>query len=813
MANNPIVSNSQFANNADFTPRGTELTGANSGTVVQHVRLDIGTGSTESQVDGTTGLPVNIIAGSSSGTQYTEGDTDASITGTAVLWEDAADTLAPVSSTKPLPVNIVAGSSSGTEYTEDAAAAANPAGPAVILVRTDTPATQVTTDGDNVAQRGTNYGAAYCQIVTSTGSYVDSFGGGTQYTEDAASAGDPVGNQLIARRRDSLATETTTDGDNTAINSTGKGELYVKHVDAIPVTDNAGSLTVDYATTGSGTATGALRVELPTNGTGVIATVGAVTSITNALPAGTNAIGKLAANSGVDIGDVDVTSIIPGTGATNLGKAEDAAHTTGDVGVMAMSVRQDTAAALSGTDADYQPLITDGSGRLHVNVGNTVTVGSHAVTNAGTFAVQESGAALTALQLIDDSVATTGSAITTKGLAAVGTDGTNARILKTDASGELQVDVLTMPTTTVTGTITANAGSGTFTTSDTATQVDDAAFTPATGRVLMIGATLDDTTPDTVNEGDGGAVRMTADRAMHMSIRDSAGNNRGANVNASNQLSVSVDNTVTVGSHAVTNAGTFAVQESGGALTALQLIDDVVFTDDAAFTPATSKIAMIGAEVDDTGTDSVDEGDAGAVRMSANRNLYVRIRDNAGNERGLNIDANGAASVNGDVAHDAADAGNPIKVGGKAANALPTAVANNDRTNFLTDLFGRQLVGHVDPAMQVWKSANYTTQQTGAVIWDPTAGKKIAITHFTVGAYGTTAGRLILWLGANADATYSAGTDQLVFAGSFAPSTTVKSGAVVCPPTPIFCTTADHELHITTDAALSVDIAVYGYEW
>lgn len=30
-----------------------------------------------------------------------------------------------------------------------------------------------------------------------------------------------------------------------------------------------------------------------------------------ALPAGTNAIGKLAANSGVDIGDVDVTSVSP----------------------------------------------------------------------------------------------------------------------------------------------------------------------------------------------------------------------------------------------------------------------------------------------------------------------------------------------------------------------------------------------------------------------------------------------------------------------------------------------------------------------
>lgn len=99
----------------------------------------------------------------------------------------------------------------------------------------------------------------------------------------------------------------------------------------LSVDDNGSSLTVDYATTGSGTATGALRVELPTNGTGVIATVGAVTAITNALPAGTNAIGKLAANSGVDIGDVDVTSISAGNnliGNVGLSGARTAGGTT-----------------------------------------------------------------------------------------------------------------------------------------------------------------------------------------------------------------------------------------------------------------------------------------------------------------------------------------------------------------------------------------------------------------------------------------------------------------------------------------------------
>lgn len=71
-----------------------------------------------------------------------------------------------------------------------------------------------------------------------------------------------------------------------------------------------------------------------------------------------------------------VNAVIPGTGATNLGKAEDAPHTTGDTGVFALAVRQDTATALAANN-DYIPFIVDGSGRLHVNVGT----GSVAVTS------------------------------------------------------------------------------------------------------------------------------------------------------------------------------------------------------------------------------------------------------------------------------------------------------------------------------------------------------------------------------------------------------------------------------------------------
>lgn len=137
-------------------------------------------------------------------------------------------------------------------------------------------------------------------------------------------------------------------------------------------------------------------------------------------------------------------------------------------------------------------------------------------------------------------------------------------------------------------------------------------------------------------------------------------------VNASGAAVPVTDN---AGSLTVDNAGTFAVQVDGAALTSLQLIDDAVKTDDAAFSPATDKVLMIGAEFDDTGTDSVDEGDAGAVRMSGNRNLYTQIRD---------ISAERSAAVT---------AANALKVDGSAVTqpvSIVPAVVANDVHNYDT---------------------------------------------------------------------------------------------------------------------------------
>lgn len=51
------------------------------------------------------------------------------------------------------------------------------------------------------------------------------------YTEDAASAADPIGPMMMGRRRDALtAAEVSATGDNIALNATSKGELHTRNL-------------------------------------------------------------------------------------------------------------------------------------------------------------------------------------------------------------------------------------------------------------------------------------------------------------------------------------------------------------------------------------------------------------------------------------------------------------------------------------------------------------------------------------------------------------------------------------------------------
>lgn len=282
--------------------------------------------------------------------------------------------------------------------------------------------------------------------------------------------------------------------------------------------------------------------------------------------------------------------------------ADDAAFTLAASKVMMAGViRDDALSTLSAAEGDAVPLRADANGALWVGISGAVTVGSHAVTNAGTFAVQVDGTALT--RLTDIETNTDSGAVVGNGAAA-----TAQRVtLANDSTG---IVALTTSTASI-GKLAANTGVDIG-------DVDVTSIIPGTG-ATNLGKAIDTATGAT----DTGVLTLaTRDDALS-SLTPAEGDNVQLRVDANGALWVVMSGTVTVASHAVTNAGTFAVQVDGNALTALQLIDDVIFTDDGAFSPGTSKVAVIGLQADETGTDSVDEGDAGCPRMTLDRKQIV----------------------------------------------------------------------------------------------------------------------------------------------------------------------------------------------
>ena len=82
----------------------------------------------------------------------------------------------------------------------------------------------------------------------------------------------------------------------------------------------------------------------------------------------------------------------------------------------------------------------------------------------------------------------------------------------------------------------------------------------------------------------------------------------------------------------------------------------------------------------------------------------------SGDGAALALDSAGRAIMVGAVAHDAVDAGNPIKVGGYASGTAPTAVAAADRVNAWFDLNGRQIMA------QSWSFLNIAASQATTVV-------------------------------------------------------------------------------------------------
>lgn len=102
--------------------------------------------------------------------------------------------------------------------------------------------------------------------------------------------------------------------------------------------------------------------------------------------------------------------------------------------------------------------------------------------------------------------------------------------------------------------------------------------------------------------------------------------------------------------------------------------------------------------------------------------------------------ASDGASVSGDVAHDTADAGEPVKIGYKAIalSANPTAVTANDRTNAYSNRHGIPFVlgGHPNILTTQLNITDADGAQSNVALITVGAGAKIVVTAIDVMADG-----------------------------------------------------------------------------
>lgn len=211
---------------------------------------------------------------------------------------------------------------------------------------------------------------------------------------------------------------------------------------------------------------------------------------------------------------------------------------------------------------------------------------------------------------------------------------------------------------------------------------------------------------------------------------------------------------------------------------------------------------------DSTGVLSVDDNggsltvDVG-VALPAGTNAIGKLAANSGVDIG-DVDVTSAIITGGAVAHDAADSGDPIKIGARAISAEIAAVANNDRVDLLTDLVGKLIIlPYANPENFV--SGAITTAMTGttstSLIAAPAAGLRNYITTIIV---------------SNAHATV--GTDIIIQDGSGGttlmtiPAAAVYGGAVINLPVPLrqpTTATALYCANVTTGASTKVSAVGY----
>lgn len=454
--------------------------------------------------------------------------------------------------------------------------------------------------------------------------------------------------------------------------------------------------------------------------------------------------------------------------------AEDSVHITGDKGVQALAVRKDTAVAL-GADGDYMPPIVDSTGKLHVNVGTSALP-----SGASTLAEQQSQTTLlttiagdttdieAAVELIDDTVATLGTTTytetTTKGLivGAVRRDADTTLVdttnevapLQVNAAGQLKVALITsLPAgTNGIGKLTANSG----------VDIGDVDVT-----------SLPSIPAGTNNIGD---VDVLTVNGVAPAFGSGA---RGATVQ---RVTIATDDVVPASQSGTWNVGTVTTVTTVSTVSAL-----------GTGTTGPQKAEDVAHSTGDMGVAVWSVGNEAQSTFAADGDYIPFATDVKGN-----------TLVTGNIAHDGADAGRPIKIGGRARTSEIAAVASDDRVDAIFDKAGKQItLPYALPENFV--SGAITSAMTGttstSLISAPAGSLRNYITTIIVSNSHATVGTDVIIQDGNG------GTTLLTI-----PAAAVYGGATITLPTPLrqpTTATALYCANVTTGASTKVSAVGY----
>lgn len=454
---------------------------------------------------------------------------------------------------------------------------------------------------------------------------------------------------------------------------------------------------------------------------------------------------------------------------------------------------------------------------------------------------------------------TVASAAPAAAVMAGGTDGTNVRHLKTDTSGELQVDVLTLPALVAGSanigdvdvlTLPAVTGTGTF-----AVQVDGSALTSlqlADNVVVVLGT---DTYTEATSSGTVmAAVRRDADTTLasltneYTPLQVDANGRLKVEAFSGEALPVTLTSTTITGTVAVTQSGTWdevGINDSGNSITVdapvgtpafVRLSDGaaaittlavslaslpastntIEVVGDAAHdaTLAGNPVLMGGASSAAAPADVTADGEAVRswhLRNGAQATVITAAGALIGGDatNGLDVDvirlpaSTNTIEIVGDVAHSAGIAGNPLTVGGVSIDTDDTAPPNRvdveaDATRIGVDRDGTVFVRTHGP--QIWTyHVNGSSALTDATVHaSPGGSLSLYVTSITFSSGAATAINMFLEEGAS------------TVMGPYYLEAVAGRGMHLTFPTPRKITPST-ALTITTSAAIAHSVDIVGF--